>query len=172
MLRMALGLGVAAVLAAATGCTMCCHPYDQCGPVYGGPCHSSCSPCYRANSTLAGTADSMSAVEARRQAARQRASSQVATAAGPMASSTVAQRQAARQPTSQAAMEDAIPADAKPGTVAGSQRILSVTDRKVESPAAPAAQHQVASESPSESAGSVTSTGWTAVRPSSTEVAR
>jgi len=27
-------LGAAIVLAAATGCTMCCHPYDECGPVY------------------------------------------------------------------------------------------------------------------------------------------
>ncbi|MCC6125260.1 MAG: hypothetical protein IT426_09880 [Pirellulales bacterium] len=27
-------LGVLAILASATGCTMCCHPYDNCGPVF------------------------------------------------------------------------------------------------------------------------------------------
>lgn len=27
-------LGILAVLAFTTGCTMCCHPYDNCGPVF------------------------------------------------------------------------------------------------------------------------------------------
>jgi hypothetical protein len=34
MLRKMGMLGVVAVLACASGCTMCCHPYDNCGPVY------------------------------------------------------------------------------------------------------------------------------------------
>ncbi len=119
---------------------MCCHPYDRCGPVYGGPCQSSCSPCYRANSTLAGTAS-------------------------PVAPSTVARRQTAEQPAAQTSAADSTRADAKPGVVAGSQRILSVTDRKVESPVAAKTQSEVASESSSDTASHVTSTGWTAVRP-------
>lgn len=146
MLRTALGVGVIAVLLAAMGCTMCCHPYDRCGPVFNGPCHPSCSPCYRANSILSGTP-------------------------APMPSSGVAQRQPAGPPASQVSMQDAIRGDARPGDVAGSQRIISVTDRKVESSAPPAAQSQVASESSSEPASSPSSKGWTATRPT-TDVAR
>jgi hypothetical protein len=52
MFRTALGLGLAAAFVASTGCTMCCHPYDRCGPVYDQGC-SSCSGA-RAGSILAG----------------------------------------------------------------------------------------------------------------------
>jgi hypothetical protein len=52
MFRAALGLGLVAVLVAFTGCTMCCHPYDRCGPVYDQGC-SSCSGA-RAGSILEG----------------------------------------------------------------------------------------------------------------------
>jgi hypothetical protein len=88
-----------------------------------------------------------------------------------MPSSTVARRQAAGQPVSQASLQHAIRGDTKAGDVAGSQRILSVTDRKVESTATPAAQSQIASESLSEPSSTIRSTGWTAVRPS-TDVVR
>ena len=56
MFRMALGLGVVAVLLAVAGCTMCCHPYDYCGPVYDDCGYHSCSPCSRAGSVLSGVA--------------------------------------------------------------------------------------------------------------------
>jgi hypothetical protein len=37
-------LGILVVLAFSTGCTMCCHPYDNCGPVYDdSSCGSYCS---------------------------------------------------------------------------------------------------------------------------------
>jgi hypothetical protein len=55
--------------------------------------------------------------------------------------------------------------------VEGSQRILSVSDRKVESPATPKTQPQVASEPSSDDSSHVTSTGWTAIR-TTTEVTR
>ena len=55
MLRIAMGLSVAAALLAATGCTMCCHPYDYCGPVYDSCGGHPCSLYYRAGSILAGT---------------------------------------------------------------------------------------------------------------------
>ena len=71
MFRMALSLGVAAVLLAVAGCTMCCHPYDYCGPVYDDcGCHS-CSPCYRAGSVLSGSPEpTLSSGLARQHAAR------------------------------------------------------------------------------------------------------
>jgi hypothetical protein len=31
-------LGVLYILAISQGCTMCCHPYDNCGPVYDASC--------------------------------------------------------------------------------------------------------------------------------------
>lgn len=46
-------LGVLALLALTTGCTMCCHPYDNCGPVYESGCGSFCSNA-RAGSILEG----------------------------------------------------------------------------------------------------------------------
>jgi hypothetical protein len=83
-----------------------------------------------------------------------------------VAPSAAARRQTAHQPaTQQTSVADATRADAKPGVVAGSQRILSVTDRKVESPVAAKTQPAVASESSSDTVSHVTSTGWTAVRP-------
>lgn len=40
------------VLTAATGCRMCAHPYDDCGPTYVGDCSVSCDPLARAGSVL------------------------------------------------------------------------------------------------------------------------
>ena len=132
MPRTALGLGIVSVLlAVAAGCTMCCHPYDQCGPVFNGSACSSCSPCYRANSVLSGTPS-------------------------PMPSPALAQRQAEGQPVSRVSLQKAIRSDAKSGDVAGSQRIVSVTDRKVESSATPASQSSVTSESSPEPASTPT----------------
>jgi hypothetical protein len=46
-------LGVLALLILSSGCTMCCHPYDQCGPVYEDSCGAFCSNT-RAGSILDG----------------------------------------------------------------------------------------------------------------------
>jgi hypothetical protein len=40
MFRRAFGSGFLVVVLALTGCTMCCHPYDRCGPVYTQGCYS------------------------------------------------------------------------------------------------------------------------------------
>jgi hypothetical protein len=45
-------LGVAVVLAVAAGCTMCCHPYDYCGPVYDDSCGEPYCSNVRAGSIL------------------------------------------------------------------------------------------------------------------------
>jgi hypothetical protein len=47
-------LGLAALVA--TGCTMCCHPYDECGPTFTGGCPDQCSSLVRAGSILSGPA--------------------------------------------------------------------------------------------------------------------
>ncbi len=54
--RLTAMLALSCVLASAAGCTMCCHPYDYCGPVFQG---STCSPVcsnVRAGSILEGGA--------------------------------------------------------------------------------------------------------------------
>ena len=55
MLRIAMGFGLMAVLFTATGCTMCCHPYDDCGPVYDSCGGQSCSVYHRVGSILSGS---------------------------------------------------------------------------------------------------------------------
>jgi hypothetical protein len=47
-------LGVAAILAFTTGCTMCCHPYDNCGPVFDASCGEPYCANARAGSILEG----------------------------------------------------------------------------------------------------------------------
>jgi hypothetical protein len=71
MFRTGLSLVVVVVLLAAAGCTMCCHPYDYCGPVHDDQGFTSCSTHARAGSILAGGSDvtvSESPKEARRPA--------------------------------------------------------------------------------------------------------
>ncbi len=62
MLRMAMGLGLVAVLFTLAGCRMCQHPFDYCGPVYDyAPDCQSCSMQSRAGSILDNTPASMPA---------------------------------------------------------------------------------------------------------------
>jgi hypothetical protein len=42
------------VLVVATGCTMCAHPFDYCGPTYTGDCGEQCIPNARAGSICSG----------------------------------------------------------------------------------------------------------------------
>jgi hypothetical protein len=55
MVRPSLVIAVAATLAALAGCTMCCHPYDHCGPVYEGRYATGCSRNVHAGSIFSGT---------------------------------------------------------------------------------------------------------------------
>ena len=52
MRRICLAGCLAALLFAATGCTMCDHPYDYCGPTFTGECGQTCNPLARAGSVL------------------------------------------------------------------------------------------------------------------------
>jgi hypothetical protein len=52
MRRICLAGCFAVLLVAATGCTMCDHPYDYCGPTFTGECGQTCNPLARAGSIL------------------------------------------------------------------------------------------------------------------------
>lgn len=62
MVRTILAVAMLAIAVGITGCTMCCHPYDQCGPVYPGHGRhaTGCSRCARAGSILAPDAEATS----------------------------------------------------------------------------------------------------------------
>jgi hypothetical protein len=51
---LAAGFFLVLIVAAGSGCRMCDHPYDYCGPVFDGHCGASCDPSYRAGSILSG----------------------------------------------------------------------------------------------------------------------
>jgi hypothetical protein len=54
MTRYFFGLAAALLLAASTGCSSCCTPFDDCGPVWeGGQCRTECDG--RAGSAFGGT---------------------------------------------------------------------------------------------------------------------
>ncbi len=52
MNRTALLCTVAALVAVAAGCRMCCHPHDYCGPTYTRGSAQSCCPTARSGSVL------------------------------------------------------------------------------------------------------------------------
>jgi len=52
MSRSGLTWAAVGLLLLAAGCTMCAHPYDKCGPVYGDGSGSNCCPMWRMNSVL------------------------------------------------------------------------------------------------------------------------
>jgi hypothetical protein len=131
---------VVAVVLAAAGCTMCCHPYDYCGPVHDDQGCQSCSTRARAGSILGGARELGPVLEeARRPAPAQR----VSRASAP--------RQAQ--------------ADTKPGYVPGSERIVSVSDRVVQRAATAVDTPQVAAEPSAEPSKPLSANGWTARRP-------
>jgi hypothetical protein len=140
MLRAALRLGGVAVLLTIAGCTMCCHPYDYCGPVYEADGCQTCSSNARAGSILAGTRG-------------------VAPSPDPV------QHQSQRAAVSPAAIQRQIYGDERLGDVSGSQRMLSETDRVVDSGTSSAEQPQVVAELSAEPAKPLPTQGWSARRP-------
>lgn len=160
MFRMALSLGVVAVLLIVAGCTMCCHPYDYCGPVYD-DCGQSCSPCYRAGSVLSGCA-SEPTMESGGVAHRTASGQAVARAPAerhrsgnrPVQGQSLARVPAPRQP----------PISSKPADVPNSERIVSVTERIV-GPSLTSDDASRAATGSSTPAKAPADQGWTARRP-------
>jgi len=160
MFRTALALGSVAILVATVGCNMCCHPYDQSGPVFSGDgCPSSTHS--RAGSILGGSPqpsslptenqiqdESVSPSPAPAQAKKHGQSASFGMAGGRVQGPALGQAQA--------------------GDVPGAERIVSVTDRVVK----PSADSSQAAEEPSlESSKQLPATGWSARRPT-TEILR
>jgi hypothetical protein len=160
MCRAALGLGVIAVLLAAAGCSMCCHPYDDCGPVYSGSGCQSCMSGARVGSILGGSPELSAAPTL---ASRPIQSQSVASAPIPRPT----QRQSASFGTVGGHVEGRVEGQVRSGDVPGSEQIVSVTDRAADEPSTPSAdQSPMVAESSSEPASMLPSTGWTACRPS------
>jgi hypothetical protein len=107
MLRTVLSLGVVAVLLAAVGCTMPCHPNDYCGPVYGtGGCQT-CSSQARVGSVLANASNLDLSPE------------------------LAAERPAPIEAASRVSPRNTAKGEPKAGYVPGSERVVSVTKRVV-----------------------------------------
>lgn len=161
MFRTFLGLGSVAVLVAAAGCNMCCHPYDRSGPVYS---EDGCQSSGRAGSILDGNSqpshDSLDNSQIQEES----------ISAAPAKKKTQAHL-ASFEPTksrSQHRVPAHLQAKPQPGDVPGSERNVSVTDRL----AKPAAESsQLAENSPAEPDKPLPAAGWTARRPT-TEVLR
>jgi hypothetical protein len=189
MFRMALGVGSVAILVlAATGCKMCCHPYDKSGPVFS-DCGCQSSTCSRAGSIFAGDpgptvtatknsphdgAVSPSPTPAQPQAKRQRPTISYVMASKRAASpsAAVAEAKKPQKPVSYAMAgkrpEGPQLGPAQPGDVPGSEKIVSVTERVV-GPSGDSTQ--VAAEPSSESSKTLPTNGWAAHRPT-TELVR
>jgi len=182
MFRTTLGLSAVAVLAAVAGCTMCCHPYDCCGPVYENGACQSCSTHYRTGSILSGTPEMTLSPEVARRDVQGRTASnpsprgrvQGKTASNPAirenvqgktASNPILRDKVQGKTVSNPILQEKVQGNLKPGDVPGSERIVSVTDRVVKPSEASTDSTQVATESPGESAKPLPAQGWTARRP-------
>jgi hypothetical protein len=199
MIRTALILGCSALLIAATGCTMCCHPYDQSGPVFSEDGTSS-SMHSRVGSILGGSSQSSSLGATPRPAALPADSQMQDKSPSPTPTPAPPQARKQRQPIPYAKKSGGVEGQkrpsisyakdagraerpkrpsvsfakdagrtdgptlgsAQPGDVAGSERIVSVTDRVVNSSgdASPAADEPVP-----QSSKALPATGWSARRP-------
>jgi hypothetical protein len=195
MLRTALGLSLVAILFAATGCSMCQHPYDCSGPVYD---NDGCQDCGhgRAGSILDGNGSAGNVQSTAKPSAKEpnlieelsTSSARTRTKTRAQTAATYSPKTASMNTTSPAAMrtrsktrgdsrsfnygDDRIQARAKgkvqTGDVPGSEKVLSVTDRVVK-PAGESVQlaEDSATEPSTPSPTAATTSGWTARRPTS-----
>ncbi len=137
MIRISIALAAIALIGTTVGCTMCCHPYDYCGPVYEGQGRyaTGCSQCARAGSIFAAdAAESMPVNDTPVQTVSARAKSRPKALAGSSAA------------------------------VPGSERILSVSDRAVEKSTPVAVSSGQPQDRSVEAQPSSPADGWTARR--------
>ncbi|NLF09037.1 MAG: hypothetical protein GX594_13810 [Pirellulaceae bacterium] len=166
MLRTGLGLGLLAVSIMFSGCRMCRHPYDYCGPVYNGP-HGPSSWHSRAGSVLDGTQAMPDYYEEYQPAYTgnpqpTRAVAPQPTRAGDYRPARPDDYQSADSRDYKALLAD----EAQPDDVPGSMRVLSVTDRVLGEGNAPIETNRIAEDN---SSGAPSSAGWTARRPTAAE---
>jgi hypothetical protein len=152
MFRTVLGVSSVAILLAATGCTMCSHPFDNSGPVYSqDECQSSGHA--RAGSVLDKNPQPSESLE---QTQTEEKPTSLVSARPKMQGHSVS------SDTAGGRVHAKVTEKTNAGDVPGSERIVSVSEQVVK----PAADSpQVAEESPSDSSQPLPSTGWTARRP-------
>ncbi len=166
--------GLATILLACSGCTMCCHPYDYSGPVYGGSgCGSSCSSQRsRAGSILDGGVQDAQGTQTSMPVEKKVAKKVVRESAPATSARSKSRGKTASFASAGGRVPDRMRGEVKPGDVPGSERIVSVTERIVgSSTTTPADTAVAAQESPAESSTPLPTSGWTARRPE-TEVLR
>lgn len=139
MLRTGICWCAAVCLLGLSGCSMCCHPYDKSGPVYGAD-GSSCSAHGRAGSRFASPSESMP-------------SESMPSESMP---AEMASTPRPRQATSVAYGKP------KLGDVPGSEQIISVTERVVGPASEDGDSSMAAADQPSNP---MPASGWTARRP-------
>ncbi len=183
MFRMALGVGSVAILAlTATGCNMCCHPYDKSGPVFS-DCGCPSLTCSRAGSIFVGdpgpavvatktsshdgtVAPSPTPAQATAKKQHPSVSYVMAGKRADSTSSAVAHAKKPQKPASYVMAgkrpEGPQLGPAQPGDVPGSEKIVSVTERVVGSSAD---SSQAAAEPSPESSRTLPINGWAAHRP-------
>jgi hypothetical protein len=152
MFRTVLGLSSVAILLAATGCCMCSHPYDNSGPIYsqdGSPSSGSS----RAGSIL----DKNSQPSQSQEQIQPQEKTKSLVAARPKT-----RGQSVSTDTVGGRAQGKVTGKAKTGDEPSSEQIVSETERVVK-PVADSSQET--EESPSDSAKSLPSAGWTARRP-------
>lgn len=159
MLRTASGLSVVAILLAAAGCTMCCHPYDYCGPVYDSPGCQSCGSHSRAGSILAGEPELTESPEMVERSVPNKSMASISS-----------REPVQRQSASYGQRERQVQGQPRFGDVPGSEKIVSVTDRVVGSDQPAADQPQIAADPSAEPSVKpfvlpAATKGWTARRP-------
>jgi hypothetical protein len=205
MLRKAFAFVALALLSVGTGCTMCCHPYDYCGPVFDADKSSSCNPRARVGSILSegSSAELVPQPEVtRRQSptkstvARSTSNRSAFTRVTSSRTMPVAQNNVqTRTPVAQSRpvaqsnrsnvarkqqgaygqtatfavvngqVQGVVTGKVQTGKVAGSEQILSVTERVVDPAPASESTPQVAENSSTDSAKPLNAQGWTARRP-------
>jgi hypothetical protein len=146
---------------------MCCHPYDNCGPVVNGDACQSCDTRARVGSVFAGTATDETTVSESNQtptpAKPPKANDTPTPAKPPKATNSptpakvpgkTAAVRSKKSTHSQSAsftqkngrIRGQVQGQARPGLVPGSEKIVSVTDRVVEPSGNPTAAQEVAQE--------------------------
>jgi hypothetical protein len=163
MVRVSFAVVVVAVLAVVAGCTMCCHPYDYCGPVFEGQGRhaTGCSQGVRAASVFAGTGSTVSTDDA----VTTDTDAVVAKPRPTKAAHKVSRPAAISQPTPKVVQSKNLE-----GNFEGAEQVISVTDRVVDSPALvgqTASEPAVVQDTEPQSA-----KGWTAKRSTDASVLR
>ena len=183
MFRTALGSGFAIILLGLSGCTMCCHPYDCCGPVYDHGCYP-CSAHARAGSILEGASDpapdqlvdnsqhKAQIVQANSQHKAQYVQASTQHKPRNLQANSHRKTQNVQASTQRKTQDTQANAARTPrlGLVPGSEKIISVTDRTVTP--SPGAGDQgdssaTVADSTTESPKPLPASGWTARRPTS-----